>query len=441
MISIRSLFILVGLLASQTCLANPDIQHWQMNNGTRVFFVELHELPMVDLQVIFDAGSARDKTQNGLAMLTSSLIAEGAAGLDANTISRNFEAHGANFSTNAGYDSASVSLRSLSDKKHLKPALVNLKRILTSPDFPESAIERQRNRMLIGIKYKQQSPDDLADDAFTAALYGNHPYAFPREGTANSLQQLTRGDIRGFYQKYYVAANAMLVMVGDLDRDEAESLAAELMNGLKTGNQAEALPDVKPLKSPQSIKINHPSAQTHILVGQPGIRRGDPDYFPLYVGNQILGGGAMVSRLFEEVREKRGLSYAVYSYFSPMRREGPFTAGLQTKNGQAQQALEVMNKELEKFIENGPTEEELNAAKKNITGGFPLNLNSNSKIANYVAMIGYYGLPMDYLDTFNDNINKVTVAEIKGAFKRRLTPENFVTVMVGNLEQGDGENN
>jgi len=215
------MLIFIGLLLSQTSPANPEIQHWQLDNGAQVFFVELHELPMIDLQIIFDAGSARDKELNGLAMLTNSLLAEGAAGLDANTISRNFEKHGANFSANAGYDSASVSLRSLSDRQHFEPALLNLKRILGRPDFPLSAIERQRNRMLVGIKYKQQSPDSLADDAFTAALYGNHPYAFPKEGTESSLREITLDEIRDFYERYYVAANAILVIVGDLDRKQA----------------------------------------------------------------------------------------------------------------------------------------------------------------------------------------------------------------------------
>ena len=185
------------------------------------------------------------------------------------------------------------------------------------------------------------------------------------------------------------------------------------------------------LAKEQNIFIEYPSAQTHILVGQPGVKRGDSDYFPLYVGNHILGGGGMVSRLFSEVREKRGLSYSAYSYFSPMLFKGPFVAGLQTKTEQVDEAISVLLENIKNYITDGPTEEELVAAKKNITGGYPLRIDSNSKILNYVVVIGYYKLPFDYLDTFNSNVEAVTVDSIKDAFKRRINPDKLVVVKVG----------
>ena len=200
------------------------------------------------------------------------------------------------------------------------------------------------------------------------------------------------------------------------------------------------LPAVRRLEQDREIRIEHPSSQVHILLGQPGIRRGDPDYFPLYVGNHILGGGGFVSRLYEEVREKRGLSYGAYSYFSPRRGLGPFTASLQTRADQQAQALQVMRETIRAFIERGPTPEELEAAQKNISGGFPLRLDSNSKILGYIAMIGFYDLPLNYLDTFIDKVNAVTIEEIRDAFKRRLHPERFVTVLVGPTGSAAEEN-
>jgi zinc protease len=191
---------------------------------------------------------------------------------------------------------------------------------------------------------------------------------------------------------------------------------------------------VQVIEKAVTVKIDHPSTQTHILVGQTGIKREDVDYFPLYVGNHVLGGGGMVSRLFAEIREKRGLSYSANSYFSPMRENGPFTASLQTRTDQTKEALLVLQEQLKIFIDNGPTEAELEASKKNITGGFPLRLSSNSKIIAYIGMIGFYDLPRDYLETFNANVNAVTVDQIKDAFKRRLSPDKFVTVMVGPLK-------
>ena len=185
------------------------------------------------------------------------------------------------------------------------------------------------------------------------------------------------------------------------------------------------------LTAARQKQIEFPASQSHVYLGQPGVRRGDPDYFPLYVGNYILGGGGLVSRLSEEVREKNGLSYSVYSYFLPLRQPGPLTMGLQTKNTQRDKALQLMRQVLVDFIDKGPTEKELVAAKKNITGGFPLRLDSNGKIAENLAVISFYGLPLTYLDEFIPRVESVTVEQIRDAFRRRIDPQRMVTVMVG----------
>ena len=431
---VRISFILLFMSSvtfSQSILAAPDIQNWQSEKGANVFFVEAREIPIVDIQIIFDAGSARNGQQAGLAALTNSLLDEGAAGLTADQISQGFDDVGANYGGSAGYDSASVSLRSLTDPAILKPALENLARVLVRPDFPEDAMTRQKNRTLIGIRNKQQSPGALANDAFFAEVFKGHPYAVPSSGTEESVSALQRRDVVGFHKNYYVAKNATIAIVGDLTKAQAQGIVEKLLKELPAGEKPEPIPTVSTLKKPAKVQIEHPSSQTHVLLGQTGLKRGDADYFALYVGNHVLGGGGMISRLFAEIREKRGLSYAAYSYFSPMRENGPFTASLQTRTDQAEEALEVLQNNLEKFINHGPTEAELVASKKNITGGFPLRLDSNSKIVGYLAMIGFYGLPNNYLETFNTNVNAVTVDQIKDAFKRRLSPDKFVTVMVG----------
>jgi zinc protease len=183
-----------------------------------------------------------------------------------------------------------------------------------------------------------------------------------------------------------------------------------------------------------TVRIDYPTTQTHVLIGQPGISRDDPDYFPLYVGNHVLGGSGLVSRISEEIREKRGLSYSAYSYFTPMRQRGPFTIGLQTRNDQVEQALQVARDTLQKFIEEGPTARELEESKQNITGGFPLRLSSNKKIVGMLAMIGFYQLPIDYLDTFTTRVEAVTLEDIRDAFSRRIQPGNMVTVLVGSQQ-------
>ena len=420
------------LFATQNVWAAPAIEHWQTGSESRVWFVESRELPMVDVRMIFDAGAVREPAgRNGLAALVNGLLDEGAGGLDATGISFEFERLGARYSAASGYDFASVSLRSLSDPALLGPALRNLRRVITEPAFPMKAVERQKQRLLIAIERKQQSPAEIARDAYQAAIYRDHPYAYPSDGTRESVAKLGRGDIVKFHRDNYSARNVRLVIVGDLDKEQAATLAEDLTEGLAQGRAPEPLPAVEPLARGETIRIEHPSSQVHILLGQPGLKRGDPDYFPLYVGNHILGGGGFVSRLYEEIREKRGLSYGAYSYFAPRREAGPFTASLQTRGGQEEQALQVMRETIRAFIEQGPTPEELEAAKKNISGGFPLRLDSNSKILGYVAMIAFYGLPLDYLDTFIEKVNAVTLEQIQDAFGRRLQLERFVTVMVG----------
>ncbi|MFT5425271.1 MAG: zinc protease [Gammaproteobacteria bacterium] len=422
---------------SQSTLATPDIQKWQSEMGANVFFVEAKEIPIVDIQIIFDAGSARDGEQAGLAALTNGLLDEGADGLTADQISQGFDDVGASYGGSADYDSASVSLRSLTDPAMLLPALDNLARVLVKPDFPEDAMTRQKNRTLIGIRNKQQSPGALASDAFFAEVFKGHPYAVASSGTEESVSALQRRDVVAFHKNYYVTKNATIAIVGDLTKEQAQVMVEKLLKELPVGEKPTQIPTVPVLEKAATVKIEHPSSQTHILLGQTGLKRGDADYFALYVGNHVLGGGGMVSRLFAEIREKRGLSYGANSYFSPMRENGTFTASLQTRTDQAEEALEVLQDNLERFIDLGPTEAELEASKKNITGGFPLRLASNSKIVGYIAMIGFYGLEENYLDTFNTNVNAVTVDQIKDAFKRRLSPDKFVTVMVGPISEKD----
>ena len=328
-----------------------------------------------------------------------------------------------------------MSLRSLNDPAHFEPAVDLMTRVLSQPDFNQQDFRRERERSLVALRRSEQNPSSIAGYRFFAAVYGEHPYATRPIGTEESLGQMKLEDIRAFYEKHYVARNAIVAIVGDIDRKGAERLASQVVGKLPAGEPAARTPVVPALTKPQEVRIFHPSTQTHVRLGEPGIRRGDPDYFTLYVGNHILGGGGLVSRLFEEVREKRGLSYSVNSYFSPMVQEGPYTFGLQTRNDQVGEALEVMRATLQTFHDEGPTEKELIATKKNITGGFPLRIDSNSKIVEYLGMIGFYNLPLDYLDTFNDKVSAVTREQIREAYQRRVHPDNMVTIIVGGDEK------
>lgn len=422
-------FILFVL--SQAVWAGVDIQHWQTEQGARVYFVQTPSLPMVDVRVAFDAGSARDGDQFGLAALTSAMLDSGAGEWNADDIANRFESVGAAFSAGVSEDMAWLSLRSLTDKVLFDKALETFQAILAKPAFNEDDFQREKSRTLAGLKHREESPAALADIAFHKALYRDHPYAHPEEGMVETVAGFQVADLKQFHQTYYVAANAVVVVVGDVNKAQAEQIAAKLLAGLPVGEKPAEIPEVAMPERASSHHIEFPSSQTHVLSGLPGMHRKDPDYIALYVGNHILGGASLVSKLFDEVREKRGLAYSAASQFMPLYREGPFVMSLQTRNDQTAQAVKVMDDTLQAFIDNGPTEDELAAAKKNITGGFALRTDNNAKLTDYVSMIGFYRQPLDYLDTFPAKVAAVTAAEVKDAFKRRIRPERLQTVTVG----------
>lgn len=422
------------LLITLPVMASPKIEHWTLKNGARVYFVEARNLPMLTLNVVFDAGSARDpQGRNGLSMLTSQLLNDGSGELDADAIAATFEGLGAEYGSSNNRDMAGASLRSLSDRELLDPALDLFARLLAKPSFPAASFERERRRALLAIKQAEASAGDVAAKAFIAQLYKGHPYALPENGSEAGLKALTRDDLAAFHARHYVGRNAVLALIGDIKLSEAKAIAKRVLGGLPAGEAAPPLPkvtDVVPRERGERI-LAHPSTQTHILIGEAGMARNDPDYFALYLGNHILGGSGLVSRLSQEVREKRGLSYSVYSYFMPLREPGPFLLGLQTKNSQRAEAIAVVRRVLKEFVEKGPTAEELVAAKKNVTGGFPLRIDSNRKIAEYLTVIGFYNLPLSYIDDFIPRIEAVTAEQIRDAFRRRVHPEHMLTVIVG----------
>ncbi len=428
------IFTLAGLLLPALVTAGPTIEQWQSSAGSKVLFVAAPALPMIDLQLICDAGAARDGERGGLAMMTNGLLFSGAnsgAGkLNADAIAAGFDDLGARIGSSVDQDMAMVSLRSLSDADHWQPALKLFTRVIGDADFPQADFDRERKNLLTGLQHEKQSPGAIAQRAFSRASYGNHPYGSMANGTEQSVAELSRDQLVAFKQRYYNGANCLLAMVGDLQRDQAENIAGQVTAALGIGLRANPLPVVSP--QPADLQqISHMSQQTHVLIGQPVVSRGDPDYFTLFLGNHVLGGSGLLSRISQEIREKRGLAYSAHSYFSPQRQAGPFVMGLQTRNDQAEQAAKLLHQELENFIRNGPNERELTAARQNLTGGFPLRIDSNAKIIGYLAVIGFYDLPLDYLDTWTDRINSITGEQIRDAFGRRVDLNRLVEVRVG----------
>ncbi|MDR2637517.1 MAG: insulinase family protein [Zoogloeaceae bacterium] len=409
--------------------AEITIEHWQGRGGAKVFFVASRALPILDVQIDFPAGSMFELADKaGLASFVHSLLELGAGNLDESEISNRLADVGAALSGGVNADRASLSLRTLAAPEKQAAALEVFTQVLAAPRFESAIFERERARGIANLKDSLTQPGPLASRAFRAALYPAHPYG--RLTTPESLAALTVEDARAFWQRHYVANNAVLSIVGDLDRQAAEALADQLLAALSEGDPV-VLPAAPSLPAAADLTLAHPASQAHIYLGLPAIASGDPDFFPFLVGNYTLGGGGFVSRLMTEIREKRGYAYSVYSTFRPQKQAGPFLITLETKKEQAGEALALARKILADFLAHGPTPAELEAAKAYLSGSFPLNLDGNRKILAQIAAIGFYDLPLDYLARYQERIRSVQAADVRAVFARRVALENLVSVTVG----------
>jgi len=428
---------LMGITSAQAAL---PIQQWTLANGAKIYLVSTNALPIVDMQVDFDAGSRRDPAaQAGLASATATMVEKGVrAGrggepaLDQNALGEAWADLGASFDVSAGTDRTSYSLRTLSDPALLNKAVALASREIGEPAFPDDVWQRERERINAAIKEANTKPATIAGRAFAHAVYGVHPYG--QEVTEETLARIDIAAMRQRYQQLIVPCRAKLSIVGAVTRVEAETLATTLLSRLPASESCTPLPAIAPvaaLAAPKDERIPFDSAQAHVFVGQPGYPRKDPDHFALTLGNYVLGGGGFVSRLMNEVREKRGLTYSIYSGFAPGLDAGAFRVGFQTRPDQAEEAVKMSREVVARFVAEGPTASELKAAKDNLIGGFPLLLDSNRKLIGNVANIAWHDLPLDYLDTWTARMNAVTAADVKAAFQRKLQPERMVTVVVG----------
>ncbi len=429
-------FILISfsaLLFSSAIFATVKIEQWQTEGGSNVLYVHAPELPMLDVRVAFDAGSARDNDKWGLASMTTTLLGLKTKQYDENELSQKINDLGAQIGGGAGRDSIFFSLRTLTRDSILSPALELFNATLTDSVFDQAIFEREQQRRLVGLKRQSLSPSNVASQAFWAELYGDHPYAHPVHGTVEKIEALKLSDLEAFYKQYMVTQNAYITIVGNVDKKQAKAISEQLLNGLPKGKKPEPIAKPVAIKKAQETIIDFDSSQTHFKQGQIGIERGHPDHYALFLGNHLLGGSGFGSLLMEEVREKRGLVYGVGSGFSPMKQSGPWQVSLSTKNDSALEAKKVVNETLKAFMKDFD-QSHFEAIKDNLIGGFPLRIDSNGKIISYIGMIGFYGLPLDYLEEFPKKIKALTKQEVLDAWDRNIDPNKMVTVMVGKPE-------
>jgi zinc protease len=429
----KQIFLMVYFITT-AAFATPatTIERWKTIQGTPVVFYQAMDVPMLDIHVAFHAGSAHDGAQFGLSALTTRLLNQGNAGLDAGTIADQFAEVGAQYVSESTRDSIILSLKTVSEPKARFQAINTLRRVMGHPDFPKDAFDREKNQQRLAIQQVQDSPDAVADITFYQALYRDHPYAHPIDGTEPTVNALRRQDVQQFYNQFMVSQNAVIVLVGAIDKSTAVQIANDLMHDLPLGQKAPPTPRAKALPEEMNIEVPFTASQTVLRLGQLGIDHKDPAYFPLLVGNYTLGGGNLVSWLATELREKRGLTYGAYSQFIPMPGLGPFTIHLSTKQTKTQEAQTITRETLLRFIQSGPSEQELIAAKSYLTGSFPLSLASNRNMAHVLLSMAFYELPNDYLDTYIKRIQAVKREDIQRAFQQHLMPKRLLDVQVGN---------
>jgi len=421
------LFITNFVCAKET----PLIKHWQTNNAVAVYFVRTTQLPMLDVRMLFNAGSAQDEKLYGLANLTGMMLNEGTKKLNNNQIAEKFDDLGTQFGVHVNRDASIAGLRCLTKKAILLPSIELLHDIISQPVFLNKELKRIKRQILIEIAAQQQLPSVVATKTFYAALYKDFPYAHAVIGNKKTIASIDRSDVIKFYQQHYTAKNAILVLVGNISQVTAKALANKITADLPSGKTIKKLSPPSPVTEDLTKQIKFPGTQSYIRIGCLGLNYNDPHLFPILVGNYILGAGVLVSRLFTEIRQKYGLSYSVKSKFIALKNRGPFLMLLQTKNRSTQQALELTKSVLNKFIQNGPTKKELLDAKKFLLGNFALQLDSNAKIANTISIITFYNLPLNYLDTYKKNIRAVTMQGVKKAFQTIIGKQKLVTILVG----------
>lgn len=430
-------FLSLGLLASAHAIL--PIEQLESVKGAKAYLVQTKSLPMVDIEISIDAGDRYDPAdKSGLATVAGQLMNYGAKSpnglLTEAQIADEIADLGANLSISVGGERAIMRIRSLSRKDLRERAVQLASSLLASPTYDPKILAREKQRMTTALLESETKPEAVLERRFRKTVYGNYPLG--NSPSVKTIANITAADLQQFHKQFYRGDRMIVSMVGDVSQSEAAQMVQDLLKDIpQSGAAIPALPQLarSPVESLNQREINIPfnTQQAHIAMGMTAITRNNPDYFPLLVGNYVLGGGGFVSQLVSEVREKRGLAYSVYSYFAPGKDTGIFQAGVQTKNDQAALAVEVMSATIEKFIANGPTQQELDAAKANLINGYPLRIDNNRKLLDNVSAIAWNNLPLNTMEVWTKQVEGVTLEQVKAAFQKYLAMDRMKIVILG----------
>lgn len=432
---------MTGLLTSAHAIL--PIEKLDSFKGAQAYLVQTKTLPMVDIEISIDAGDRYDPAaKSGLATVVGQLMNYGAKSdkglLTEAQIADEIADLGANLGVSVSGERAVMRIRTLS-RKDLRDRAVQLaSAMLSAPTYDAKILAREKQRMTTALLEAETKPESVLDRRFRKSVYGNYPLA--NSPTVQSIANISVTDLQKFHKQFYRGDRMIVSIVGDVSKAEAVEIVQGLLQRVPQSGPAIAkLPvfersPVEPL-SQREVSIPFDSQQAHIAMGMTAVTRSNPDYFPLLVGNYVLGGGGFVSRLMSEVREQRGLAYSVFSYFAPGKDAGIFQAGLQTKNDQATLALEVMSSSIAQFITDGPSQSELAAAKANLINGYPLRIDNNRKLLDNVSSIAWNNLPLDTMEVWTKQVEAVSLEQVKAAFQKYLAMDRMKIVVLGAKNQ------
>lgn len=432
------LFICVAFVPASSPEARLLPQRSVLKNGLVLLTSEQRALPMVTFNLLIEAGSRYDpEGREGLANLTARLLTYGTRKRTTLQINETVDFLGAELSTGCSEELATVTLTLL--KKDLDIGLELLAEILTDSVFPETEIERQKQSVIASIKAKEEDPGEIAERKFLETLFPKNPYGRPVEGTEDSMRHIEGKDLLQFYERFYRPNHAILGVVGDISHKEIVERLGRTFQSWQKRPSAQKKPAPSAGAPASSIRIDKNLTQANIIIGHEGVARGHPDYYAIQVMNTILGGGAFSSRLMESIRNQKGLAYSVYSFFGAEKYMGTFQVAMQTKNATAQEAIRLALDEIRRIREQGASEEEVQEARNYLTGSFPLRLDTNRRIANFLVQAEFFDLGLDYVDRYPDIIRRISREEVHRAAKSYLRPEKLIVVVVANQDKTTGK--
>jgi zinc protease len=421
----------VAAVATAAPAAAIDVKQVQSPGGIKAWLVQDRSTPIISISFAWRAGSVYDpKGKGGTARLVANLLTEGAGDMNARAFQRALEAKSITISFSASFDRFRGTFRTLTRNKAEAFRLLRL--ALTEPRFDAKAIERERTGLADDLARQQRNPRYLATRAWYRAAYGGHPYGRLSRGTADSIKAITRADLLTFVRHHLARNNLYIGVVGDISPAELARVLDQVFGGLPAKARLGPVPRVLPKANGGVTVVRFPIPQSVVIFGHSGIPRRHKDFITAYLLNQILGGGGMTSRLYLEVREKRGLAYAVYSYLQPFDFSAAYMGGVATRNRDVAKTIGIIRQEWKRMAEKGVTQEELEAVKKYLTGSYPLRFSTSQRIATLMVARQIQGFTPSYFNNRNNLIRAVTLKDIQRVARTLLQPDRLTFVVVGN---------